>query len=61
MRSAGAVPNQHEEWLRCIERGEQPEISNLWTARHISEIMLAAVKSNEAGARVAVILRPRIL
>ncbi len=54
------VLNQHEEWLRCIKRGEQPIISNLWTARHITEIMLAAVRSNEAGARVAVHSEPRI-
>ncbi len=53
------VPNQHEEWLRCIERGAQPALSNLWTARHIMEIMLAAVKSNESGARVAVHSTPR--
>ena len=54
------VLNQHEEWLRCIEKGKQPEISNLWTARHISEIMLAAVESNERGARVAIHSEPRI-
>ena len=54
------VLNQHEEWLRCIEKGEQPEISNLWTARHITEIMLAAVESNAAGARVAIHSEPRI-
>ena len=53
------VPNQHEEWLRCIERGAQPALSNSWTARHIVEIMLAAVKSNETGARVAVHSAPR--
>lgn len=51
--------NQHEEWLRCIERGAQPEISNIWTARHISEIMLAAARSNEAGSRVAIVSDPR--
>lgn len=54
------VVNQHEEWLRCIERGAQPQISNLWTARHITEIMLAAVKSNDEGGRVAVHSHPRI-
>lgn len=53
------VVNQHEEWLRCIERGAQPEISNIWTARHISEIMLAAIQSNEAGARIAIHSDPR--
>ncbi|MCY3834778.1 MAG: Gfo/Idh/MocA family oxidoreductase [Chloroflexi bacterium] len=53
------VVNQHEEWLRCIESGAQPEISNLWTARHITEIMLAAVKSNEEGGRVAIHSSPR--
>ena len=56
-----SVPNQHEEWLRGIERGAQPALSNLWTARHIMEIMLAAVQSNETGARVAVHSAPRKL
>lgn len=51
--------NQHEEWLRCINRGAQPELSNLWTARHIMEIMLAAVESNALGVRVAVHSDPR--
>lgn len=54
------VVNQHEEWLRCIEGGVQPQISNIWTARHISDIMLAAVQSNETGVRVSVISEPRI-
>lgn len=53
------APNQHEEWLRCIERGAQPALSNLWTARHVTEIMLAAVTSNETGARVAIHTEPR--
>lgn len=54
------VVNQHEEWLRCIENGAQPAISNLWTASHITEIMLAAVASNAEGGRVAVHSHPRI-
>ena len=54
------VPNQHEEWRRCIENGKQPEISNLWTARHVSEIMIAAVNSNADGGRAAVDSCPRI-
>lgn len=52
------VVNQHEEWLRCIRRGGQPELSNLWAARHVTEIMLAAVESNEAGGRVAIQSEP---
>lgn len=54
------VVNQHGEWLRCIESGGQPELSNLWVARHITEIMLAAVASHESGARIAVETDPRI-
>ena len=53
------VANQHDEWLRCIESGEQPELSNLWVARHVTEIMLAAVASHESGARVAIDTDPR--
>ena len=52
------VPNQHIEWMRCIEHGRQPELSNLWAARHVAEIMLAAVESNETGRRIAISSRP---
>ena len=54
------VVNQHEEWLRCIKNGRQPELSNLWNARHVTEIMLAAVASNEDGGRVAIHTAPRV-
>lgn len=52
------VVNQHEDWLRCIESGEQPELSNLWVARHVTEIMLAAVASQEKNARIALVTDP---
>ncbi len=55
------VVNQHAEWLRCIEQGEQPALSNLWTARHITEVMLAAVASNQQGRRVPVQSQPGAL
>ncbi|MCY3779384.1 MAG: Gfo/Idh/MocA family oxidoreductase [Chloroflexi bacterium] len=55
---APPVVNQHAEWLSCIRKAKQPEISNLWTARHVTEIMLAAVKSNEAGARAPIKTEP---
>ena len=54
------VVNPHEEWLRCIETGEGPALSNLWTARHITEVLLAAVESNPAGTRVPVRSEPRL-
>ena len=56
--AAPPVVNQHEEWLTCILNGQQPELSNLWQARHVTEIMLAAVASNENGMRVAVETQP---
>lgn len=52
--SPAPVVNQHEEWLRCIESERQPDLSNLWAARHVTEIMLAAVASSESGSRVAI-------
>ena len=58
--SVPPVVNQHEEWLACIREGRQPELSNLWTARHVTEIMLAAVASNKSGGRTAVDSEPRI-
>ncbi len=54
------VVNQHDAWLRCIESGEQPRLSNLWVARHITEIMLAAVTSDASGVRVAIETDPQI-
>jgi len=47
------VVNQHADWLHCMRSGEQPELSNLWAARHVTEIMAAAVKSNATGRRIA--------
>ncbi len=52
--------NQHEEWRRAIKSGQQPELANLWTARHVSEIMLAAVASNEAGRPITLVTEPRL-
>ena len=47
------VPNQHKEWLLHIRKGTQPKLSNIWTARHITEIMLAAQESSRTQAPVA--------
>ena len=55
---APGVPNQHVEWLQSIESGTQPELSNLWAARHVTEIMLAAVASNDQGRRIALQSQP---
>ena len=57
--SPAPVVNQHEEWLTCILKGHQPELSNLWAARHVTEIMLAAVASNKSGRRVSVETQPQ--
>ena len=55
---APGVPNQHVEWLRCIESGTAPELSNLWLARHVTEIMCAAIASNAQGRRIALQSQP---
>jgi predicted dehydrogenase len=50
--------NQHAEWLRHIRAGSQPEISNIWNARHVIEILLAAQRSSEEGRRIEVNSNP---
>ena len=45
-------PEQHAEWRDCILAGVQPQLSHLWAARHVTEIMLAAAESNATGSRV---------
>ena len=47
-------PNQHQEWLHCIQTQTQPQLSNIWLARHVTEIMQAAMTSNQTGRSVAV-------
>ncbi len=54
------VANQHADWLHCIKTGAQPTVSNLRTARHVTEIILAAVESNQAGRRIALNSAPQI-
>ena len=46
------VPGQHEEWLTCIRDNKQPGISNVWCARHVTEILLGAMESNKTGKTV---------
>ena len=52
------VVNQHAEWLDCIEQGKQPELSNIWAARHVTEIMLAAIESDSGGKRIEIQTTP---
>lgn len=52
------VPNQHIEWMSCIEESRQPELSNLPLARHVTEILLAAETSNSQGRRIEVKSHP---
>ena len=46
--------NVHEHWLRCIREGRQPELSHAWSARHVTEIMLAGLESSRTGQRMEI-------
>lgn len=46
--------NSHQHWFRCIQEGKQPELSNARSARHITEIMLAGLRSSKEGRTVEV-------
>lgn len=54
------APNQHAEWRDCIHGGTQPELSNIHVARHITEILLAALQSNTEGRTIALKTDPGI-
>jgi len=41
------VGNSHQHWLDCIDSGKQPPVSNARTARHITEILLAGLRSSK--------------
>ncbi|MGH7200239.1 MAG: Gfo/Idh/MocA family protein, partial [Planctomycetaceae bacterium] len=46
--------NVHQHWIACIRRGEQPPLSNARSARHITELMLAALRSSHEGRPVEI-------
>ncbi len=54
----GPGENQHAEWLRCIRDGIQPQLSNIWFSRHVTEILLAAQESHANGCWVDVHSNP---
>lgn len=45
--------NAHEQWVECIRNGTRPELETPQAARHITEIMLAGLKSAKSGQAVA--------
>lgn len=49
-----AVGNSHQHWLDCIARRRQPPVSNAWTARHVTEVLLAGLRSGKEGRPVEV-------
>lgn len=53
------VGNGHEHFLACINEGRQPPLSNVQTARHVTEVLLAGLESAQSGRPVAV--RSRLL
>jgi predicted dehydrogenase len=48
------VGNSHQHWLDCIEAQQQPPVSNARTARHITEILLAGLRSGREGTAVEI-------
>jgi predicted dehydrogenase len=48
------VGNLHEHFLDCVERGEQPSLSNVYAARHVTEVLLAGLESGRTGKPVDV-------
>ena len=47
--------NAHQHWAQCIREKRQPEMSNAKSARHVSEILLAGLKSSQTGQRVEIL------
>jgi len=42
----------HAHFFDCIEKGIQPPLSHAWAARHVSEILVAALQSAKTGQAV---------
>ncbi len=52
--TAPPFPNQHEEWLQHIHESAQPQLSNIWAARHVMEVLLAAQESSQTGSPISI-------
>ncbi len=48
------VGNAHRHFLDCIAAGRQPPLSNVHTARHVTEVLLAGLESARSGRPVDV-------
>lgn len=46
------VGSAHAHFFDCIERGVQPPLSHAWAARHVTEILVAALESARTGSAV---------
>lgn len=46
--------NSHQEWVECARQGQQPQISNVQFARHVTEILLRSRQSAKEGKRVTI-------
>jgi predicted dehydrogenase len=44
----------HQHWLDCVAAGVQPPVSNVQTARHVTEVLLAGLESARTGRPVEV-------
>lgn len=44
----------HHHFLDCIARDEHPPLSHVWAARHVTEILLAALESAKTGKPVEI-------
>jgi predicted dehydrogenase len=46
------VGGLHEHWHDCISGGIQPPLENAWTARHVTEVLLAGLEAGKQGQTV---------
>ena len=51
------IQNSHQHWAACIRQGIQPPLSNASTARHVTEILLASLKSSRENRTVDITSR----
>jgi predicted dehydrogenase len=59
--SAADLGNPHEYFLRCVQEGAQPAVSNAYLARHVTEILLAGLRSAGTDKTVKIQSRSREL
>ncbi|MCJ8329416.1 MAG: Gfo/Idh/MocA family oxidoreductase [Lentisphaeria bacterium] len=55
------IGTMHKHFLDCLDAGVQAPLSNVWNARHITEIMLKGLEAGKSGKRLDIVSEAKLI